>query len=187
MSREILIPIPEFEINQTHYEYLDCEPYDYDVGDNLYSYLEAEYAKYGLNTVEVYQGYGESSDRDPLVSDGFSKCSGLILINPETQTSTLFHIEPNNLTERQYRTLIDLKGSHIAVPVQGTISTSIEDLVHSKYLKDMVLIDHVCSTIRVNTDMMHWGLSYVPRQHQVEVVSRALRKIFKFGIRELEE
>ena len=61
-----------------------------------------EFQKPWESCIQVGQGSGKlSSDRKPLQSEGFSKCSGLILKNEETLESGLFHIDDLGLGERQ--------------------------------------------------------------------------------------
>jgi len=52
--------------------------------------------------IQVGQGFGKiSSEGYPLQSEGFTKCSALILRNKSTLESALFHIDEWNLNERQ--------------------------------------------------------------------------------------
>lgn len=57
-----------------------------------------EFQKPWEGCIQVGQGLGKLSlDGKPLQSDGFSKCSGLVLRNGNTQESALFHVDDFDL------------------------------------------------------------------------------------------
>lgn len=57
-----------------------------------------EFAKPWECCIQVGQGSGKLSlDRKPLQSEGFSKCSGLILKNGANLESALFHVDDFDL------------------------------------------------------------------------------------------
>jgi hypothetical protein len=138
--------------------------------------------------IQVGQGSGKrSNDGKPLQSEGFSKCTALIIQNADTQEAELFHIDDIDLSHTQSELLYKLSdGNYIGRFVRGSLSREVSERIgQSNYFKkpfsDSRRIN-MAEDFVVNTGNKHWAIVYDPKSHSVSVQSKELGKVLFFKV-----
>lgn len=143
--------------------------------------------------VYVNQGYAKNStDGMILESEGFSKCSALLICNKDSEESYLAHIDDWSLSDDQYEKISELSpGKYDVVFVSGSISrvdssTMVDPRITGfmKALKsgDKRKVESV-SDVYVNSGDYNWGVSYDPNKNLIKVFTRKDKIIREYPTR----
>lgn len=142
--------------------------------------------------VYVHQGHSAiSNDGSILDSEGFSKCSAVIIQSNDTETAFLAHIDEWRMNDKMYDMIKELpEGKYSATFFVGTISRAGADIITNPKISlfPSVFSDGGKRTLKVNPDVHidsgnhHWGISYDPKLKKAQVVMKKDNKVHEFGI-----
>lgn len=146
----------------------------------------------GREGVYVYQGHASiSHDGMILDSEGFSKCSAIVIQNSNSDTALLAHIDEWQMNDRMYDMIEELPGGqYSATFFVGTISrTGVDVVTNPKISRFMSVFSgggkrtlRVNPEIRVDSGSYHWGLSYDPKLKKAKIVTKIDKMIREFNI-----
>lgn len=146
----------------------------------------------GREGVYVHQGYAAiSNDGVILDSEGFSKCSAIVIQKNNSDTAFLAHIDEWQMNDRMYDMIKELPGGqYSATFFVGTIGRAGADIVTdpktSRFMS--VFSGGGKRTLKVNPDVRvdsgdyHWWLSYDPKLKKAKIVTKMDKMIREFNI-----
>lgn len=146
----------------------------------------------GREGTYVHQGHSAiSHDGMILDSEGFSKCSAVVIQDSNSDTAFLAHIDEWQMNDRMYDMIEELPGGqYSATFFVGTISRTGADIVTNPKLSRFpsVFSDGGKRTLKVNPDVRidsgnyHWGLSYDPKLKKAKIVTKIDKMVKEFNI-----
>ncbi len=146
----------------------------------------------GREGIYVHQGKAAiSHDGLILDSEGFSKCSAVVIQDNNSETAFLAHIDEWQMNDKMYNTIEELPdGQYSATFFVGSISRAGSDIVtNPKITRFMSVFSSGGKKIlKVNPDVnfdsgnYHWGLSYDPKLKKATVVTKKDKMIREFNI-----
>ncbi len=144
----------------------------------------------GVKDTMQYVGQRQISDfpsihpLDSVGSEGFGKCSGLVIRDRETGTYTFSHLEPaadnwHNLMRTGEREPVRWSSPHDAVLIYGSVSSKQYEL--ERMMTEEFWGPATLRTIDVETGDTHWGMVLYRSLGQLAVVrKRPDHSVFRY-------
>ncbi len=140
----------------------------------------------------VSQGTAKiSKDGGILDSEGFGKCSTLIIQNEGSSEAFLAHIDDWRMNDKQYGELDKLSsGKYKAVFIMGTVSRqNSKSVVDPKGALFMSIFTsngkrqiEIREDIHIDSGKPHWGVSYDPKERKIKTFTRNDHRVREYKL-----